>query len=246
MKSPNKLISGLIAGVTAISAAQAQQYTASPVYTAPVVSSDGQSATVSGTWSPEGIDPVNFQAIISLAYKSSSVYNIGTIQAGSTGTSDNFLYSLESLAPTHGDVVTLNIDYVNIDQSGPAENIVWDSEPTFNFNHAFDNDTADYFAAITPVDIQTITTEQSVFSPFSSTFTISGSDPTTDTIIDGTGGTKGATDSNLPTLTSDSLIFTSVKQGPSTWSATATEAVPEPSSAILLTLGASFMLRRKR
>ncbi len=254
MKSPNKLLSSLIAGITTISVVQAQQYSASPVYTAPIIATDGQTATVSGSWSPDGISPVNFQAIISLAYSSTSVYKLGATSSGAAGSHDNYHYNLESVAPTHGDVITMNIDYFNIDQNGPTAGILWDSDPSFKFNHGFDNDKADYKATITNVPLQTIAQDQSVFTPFSSTFTISGSDPTSDGTSEGTssgtvtdGGTKsGSTitkDAPQPTLTSDGLIFTSFKQGPSTWTAT---AVPEPSSALLLAIGSAFILRRRR
>ena len=263
MKSPNKLISSLIAGITTISVAQAQQYSASPVYDAPVIASDGQSATVSGSWSPVGIDPVNFQAIISLAYTSSSVYQLETTQITGTGTgvgaNDSYTYSLASSAPSNGDVVTMSIDYINIDIAGPASNITWDRTPGYTLNRAFNQDqTVDYTATI--AGSTTAESERSIFEAYSTTFSISGSDSAVTSEL-GTGAespaasddagvtldtsTQRNTDGVVSTLGSDGLIFTSAKAGPATWEATAV-AVPEPSSTILLALSGVVLLRRKR
>lgn len=258
MKSPNKLLSSLIAGITIISAAHAQQYSASPVYTAPVIAADGQSATVSGSWSPVGITPINFEAVISLVYESSSVYGLKATQVD-PDSEDFYSYELESFgSSTNGDVVTMNIDYINIDPSGAAADIVWDSDPAFTINHGFNNNETDYEAVITNVPVSELVIPNSVFNQHSTTFTISGSDPITEVGVP-IGSTKGETRSDdnskddsevqleipAPTFASDIIIFNSFKQGVPTWTATAT-SVPEPSSAILLSLGAGFLLRRRR
>jgi len=232
MKSPNKLISSLLAGIATMSIAQAQQYSSNPVYSAPTIAADGQSATVLGTWSPAGIDPVNFQAIISLAYSSSSVYRLGATQITGTGTgvgiTDSYSYRLTTEAPTTGDVVTMNVNYTGLDQAGPAAGIVWDNAPGFHVNKGFNGDDTIVEANIDTVDESAL---KSVFNPFSTTFTMNET------------GIEDPGDGSVTKFESDTLIFTSAKQGPVTWEAT---AVPEPSSAILLTLGAGFMLRRKR
>ena len=174
---------------------------------------------------------MGFNAIVSLAYNSESNYDLVATQVTGTGTGvgahDSYVYSLYSANPTPGDVINVNINYTGIDQTGPEAGIIWDNDPGFKVNRAITNDDEALYAVLTTYDPLL---EHSVFDGFSSTFTIvtndeyTGSDPTS--------------------MSSDGVIFINAKEGPVEWSAT--EAVPEPSSALLLGLGSLIALRRRR
>ncbi len=244
MKIPHIITLGALASTALVHAQEAAPtYTANPVYNAPTLSQNGNQATATGTWSPVGLDPMDFTAIVSLAYNSESSYSLVTTQITGTGTGvgshDSYIYNIVSPNATAGDIITLNIDYTDIGATGPESGVTWDEDPAFKVNRSINDQTTDFIATLNNYDVDQA---HSVFNTFSAQFTVSGSNPNL-----GEGGDSDGAQS-IPSFSSDGVIFTSAKAGPIAWNATGSpaESVPEPSSTLLLGLGSLCLLRRKR
>ncbi len=229
----------LVALATVVSAQAKEEstnYKANPVYNAPEIEGKGQTANITGTWSPIGLDPMDFGVVVSLAYDSETTYSLKAEQITGTGTgvgaNDSYIYTLYSDNAIAGDVVRLNVDYTGIDKNGPEANIFWDRDPGFKVNRSISSDNTALTAYLTEYEVSE---ELSVFKQFSAEFTVKQNDVE-----------KSEDGEKIAQFSSDGVIFTSAKAGPVAWSATETTSVPEPSSTLLLGLGSLFLLRRKR
>ena len=116
----------VVAGLASAGWASGQTYAAEPIYGAPVIGADGDTATISGTWAPAGLPcgPLNFSL------------NLALDESGASPGSDYFLISryggigINSSQATNGDTLSTGFQVDGLDfATGPCAEFTWDAGP---------------------------------------------------------------------------------------------------------------------